>query len=94
MVEAFSIRGLARLAESWKNNPPFPNDGGFGDAIADYRKNIIQRYSELARVLDDHQRQALRQVVEDGPIPAIHGVVRWRLIGSSKSFGSRSPNRR
>jgi hypothetical protein len=49
MVEAFSIRGLARLAESWKNNPPFPNDGGFGDAIADYRKNIIQRYSELAR---------------------------------------------
>ena len=27
-----------------------------------------------------HQRQALRQVVEDGPIPAVHGVVRWRLI--------------
>ncbi len=26
------------------------------------------------------QRQALRQVVEDGPIPALHGVVRWRLI--------------
>jgi hypothetical protein len=22
----------------------------------------------------------LRQVVEDGPIPALHGVVRWRLI--------------
>jgi transposase len=31
-------------------------------------------------VLDDCQRQALRQAVEDGPIPAIHGVVRWRLI--------------
>jgi hypothetical protein len=22
----------------------------------------------------------LRQIVEDGPIPAVHGVVRWRLI--------------
>ena len=31
-------------------------------------------------LLNDHQRQALRQVIEDGPIPAIHGVVRWRLI--------------
>jgi len=24
--------------------------------------------------------QALVDVVESGPIPAIHGVVRWRLI--------------
>jgi transposase len=31
-------------------------------------------------LLDEHQRQALRQVVEDGPIPSVHGVVRWRLI--------------
>lgn len=31
-------------------------------------------------ILDSHQRQALRQIVEEGPIPAIHGVVRWRLI--------------
>lgn len=31
-------------------------------------------------ILDNSQRRALRQVVEDGPIPAIHGVVRWRLI--------------
>lgn len=30
--------------------------------------------------LDDAQRQALVDVVERGPIPAIHGVVRWRLI--------------
>jgi transposase len=32
------------------------------------------------RILDDSQRQALRQIVEAGPIPAVHGVVRWRLI--------------
>jgi transposase len=31
-------------------------------------------------ILNSHQRQALRQIVEEGPIPAIHGVVRWRLI--------------
>jgi transposase len=30
--------------------------------------------------LDDAQRRALAEVVESGPISAIHGVVRWRLI--------------
>lgn len=30
--------------------------------------------------LTEHHRTALRQVVEDGPIPAVHGVVRWRII--------------
>ena len=28
--------------------------------------------------LNDAQRQALAQIVEEGPIPAVHGVVRWR----------------
>ncbi|BDA87254.1 hypothetical protein Sa4125_47960 (plasmid) [Aureimonas sp. SA4125] len=28
--------------------------------------------------LNDAQRQALAQIVDSGPIPAIHGVVRWR----------------
>lgn len=28
--------------------------------------------------LNDEQRQALARIVEDGPIPAVHGVVRWR----------------
>ena len=31
-------------------------------------------------LLDDEQRRALVAMVEAGPIPAIHGVVRWRLI--------------
>ena len=30
--------------------------------------------------LNDAQRQAVAQMIESGPIPAIHGVVRWRLI--------------
>jgi transposase len=31
-------------------------------------------------LLGAEQRRALAQAVEDGPIPAAHGVVRWRLI--------------
>ncbi|KAG5725408.1 hypothetical protein E4T56_gene8842 [Termitomyces sp. T112] len=31
-------------------------------------------------ILNDAQRRALVEIVERGPIPAIHGVVRWRLI--------------
>jgi len=30
--------------------------------------------------LNDQHRQALQAIVDQGPIPAIHGVVRWRLI--------------
>ena len=30
--------------------------------------------------LNDAQRAALKEIVEQGPIPAVHGVVRWRLI--------------
>ena len=31
-------------------------------------------------LLDAEKRQALARIVEEGPIPAAHGVVRWRLI--------------
>jgi transposase len=30
--------------------------------------------------LNETQRRALAAMVESGPIPAVHGVVRWRLI--------------
>src|ERR1700737_1618685 len=30
--------------------------------------------------LDDGQRRVIARMIESGPIPAIHGVVRWRLI--------------
>ena len=30
--------------------------------------------------LNDVQRRMIVRMVESGPIPAIHGVVRWRLI--------------
>jgi len=31
-------------------------------------------------ILNQTQRAALQALVEQGPIPAIHGVVRWRLV--------------
>ena len=48
LVEAFSLRGLGRLAKSWKQDPPFPGDNKYGNKIAEYRRNIVQRYTELA----------------------------------------------
>ena len=30
--------------------------------------------------LNDEQRSRLIQMIEDGPVPAIHGVVRWRIV--------------
>lgn len=31
-------------------------------------------------ILDDHHRHALADIIDAGPIPAVHGVVRWRII--------------
>jgi len=33
-----------------------------------------------ASKLNDAQREELARMIESGPIPAVHGVVRWRLI--------------
>src|SRR6202790_3279468 len=33
-----------------------------------------------APLLAEAHRQALLQIIESGPTPAVHGVVRWRLI--------------
>ena len=30
--------------------------------------------------LNDVQRQAIARMIESGPIPAVHGVVRWRCV--------------
>jgi hypothetical protein len=44
MVEAFSIRGLGLLAESWERAPPFAGDQAFAKAIREYRGNVIAGY--------------------------------------------------
>ena len=41
---------------------------------------ISRKAPGRASILNDEQRRALVEIVESGPIPASHGVVRWRLI--------------
>ena len=48
-----------------------------GRAIAlreDFDGPCLRRLAKL----NDEQRRALARIVEAGPIPAVHGVVRWR----------------
>ena len=40
----------------------------------------VRRVLALAVILNDEQRARLTAQVEAGPIPAVHGVVRWRLV--------------
>jgi hypothetical protein len=48
LVEAFSIRGLGLLADSWEQRPPFPNDAAFAGAIRKYRQDLIEQYRKPA----------------------------------------------
>ena len=41
---------------------------------------IDRRIPGRASKLEEAHRDALRRIIESGPIPAIHGVVRWRLV--------------
>jgi len=41
---------------------------------------ISRKAPGKASILNDEQRRALIEMVEAGPIPVSHGVVRWRLI--------------
>jgi len=48
LVEAFSLRGLEKLAGSWEQHPPFRNDAPFANAIRQYRRSAIERYEKVA----------------------------------------------
>jgi hypothetical protein len=48
LVEAFSIRGLGLLADSWEQRPPFPNDAAFAANIRKYRQDLIEKYGTPA----------------------------------------------
>ena len=41
---------------------------------------IDRRGGGTPSLLTDEHRRALAVAIEDGPIPAVHGVVRWRVI--------------
>lgn len=48
LVEAFSIRGLGLLADSWATSPPFPGDAAFASAIRQYRDDLVTKYRTVA----------------------------------------------
>jgi hypothetical protein len=48
LVEAFSIRGLGLLADSWQQRPPFPHNAAFADVIRKYRQDLIEKYRKPA----------------------------------------------
>jgi hypothetical protein len=48
LVEAFSLRGMGRLADSWERRPIFPNDAAFANAIRQYRQNVVAGYEKTA----------------------------------------------
>jgi hypothetical protein len=48
LVEAFSIRGLGLLADSWEHRPPFPHDAAFAGAIRKYRQDLVDKYRKPA----------------------------------------------
>ena len=54
--------------------PHHPVPDGLQPDAADLRG-----FGPRAAIVDLGQRQALVTIVERGPMPAIHGVVRWRL---------------
>jgi hypothetical protein len=48
LVEAFSLRGLGKLADSWQRRPLFRNDAAFANALREYRESAFARYDKIA----------------------------------------------
>jgi hypothetical protein len=46
LAEAFSMRGLGRLADGWEHDPPFAGDAGYGHALRNYRRDLIEKYQK------------------------------------------------
>jgi transposase len=70
-TEAATIGGVTvQIIRDWV----LKLNAGGPDALADYRGPGPRR------LLTEAHRTALAQAVEHGPMPAIHGVVRWRVI--------------
>jgi hypothetical protein len=49
LVEAFSLRGLGRLADAWAHAPPFPNDAAYAVPIRKYRETMVVSYRATAQ---------------------------------------------
>ena len=69
-TEAAAVGGVTlQIVRHW-----VPKLNAGGPALVDYKGPGPQP------ILTDAHRAVLAQAIEDGPIPAIHGVVRWRVV--------------
>lgn len=50
LVEAFSLRGLEKLAASWADQPPFAGDSAYGKSILAYQRNQIDSHQKFRTV--------------------------------------------
>ena len=58
--------------------PPFPLHSRFGSTARD---GLLDGKAPGPRpVLGSEHKRALAEVIEQGPIPASHSVVRWRIV--------------
>ena len=83
MVEAFSIRGLGRLAASWERDPPFAGNAAFSSSIRQYRDNLIKDYGGAGVQLADAETarwfRAKRSILESTQLSGIEGPFIVRL---------------
>jgi hypothetical protein len=83
MVEAFSIRGLGRLADSWQRNPPFAGDSAFSGSIREYRQNLIKNYGGAGGPISDREiglwYRASRDKLEASALSGIEGPLIIRV---------------
>jgi hypothetical protein len=84
IVEAFSIRGLGRLAASWESNPPFAGDAAFGAKIREYRENVIEEYRRAGEQASDVEIaswfRASRSTLEHSALSGIEGPLIIRVV--------------
>jgi hypothetical protein len=90
LVEAFSFRGLGRLAESWRARAPFPNDNAYADSILDYRDRSLQPdWEASARTAHSCRVEAMAQ-----PASGLSGDSRLGGFGSAHRPDGAGPLRR
>src|SRR5215212_6938680 len=84
----FDAHALRAIARATKDGPQARRllalaaiyDGATRTAAARIGGVTVQIIRDWVVKFNAHGREALQAIIEQGPIPAIHGVVRWRLV--------------
>ena len=77
--DAALIGGVTRqIVRDWVLR--FNADGPEGLATGKHVLSFAEGAPGPQTILNDGHRRALEEIIEAGPIPAAHGVVRWRII--------------